>query len=98
MGISNPPPLIGFSQLDEIRLAALTISRYCRDVLAGDAAKFDAVASRVKGRAVVASDKGTNHPTGASRPSKWKSLTPACFPQFSPRMDSFSGKFTLSVI
>ena len=35
----------GFSQLDDIRIAALTISRYCRDVLAGDAAKFVAVAS-----------------------------------------------------
>jgi hypothetical protein len=35
----------GFSQLDDIRIAALTISRYCRDVLAGDAAKFDAVAN-----------------------------------------------------
>ena len=35
----------GFSPLDDIRLAALTISRYCRDVLAGDAAKFDAVAN-----------------------------------------------------
>jgi len=34
----------GFSQLDDIRVIALTISRYCRDVLAGDAAKFDAVA------------------------------------------------------
>ena len=35
----------GFSQLDDIRIAALAISRYCRDVLAGDAAKFDAVAN-----------------------------------------------------
>jgi hypothetical protein len=35
----------GFSQLDDIRIAALTMSRYCRDVLAGDAAKFDAVAN-----------------------------------------------------
>ena len=35
----------GLSQLDDIRIAALTISRYCRDVLAGDAAKFDAVAN-----------------------------------------------------
>ena len=35
----------GFSQLDDIRTAALTISRYCRDVLAGDAAKFDAVSN-----------------------------------------------------
>lgn len=35
----------GFSQLDDIRIAALTMARYCRDVLAGDAAKFDAVAN-----------------------------------------------------
>lgn len=35
----------GFSQLDDVRIAALTISRYCRDVLAGDASRFDAVAS-----------------------------------------------------
>jgi hypothetical protein len=35
----------GFSQLDDIRVAALTMSRYCRNVLAGDAAKFDAVAN-----------------------------------------------------
>jgi len=43
----NRPPFdsTGFSQLDDIRIAALTMSRYCRDVLAGDAAKFDAVAS-----------------------------------------------------
>jgi hypothetical protein len=34
----------GFSQLDDIRIEALRISRYCRDVLAGDAAKFEAVA------------------------------------------------------
>ena len=34
----------GFSQLDDIRIAAISMSRYCRDVLAGDAAKFDAVA------------------------------------------------------
>jgi hypothetical protein len=43
----NRPPFdsTGFSQLDDIRVAALTISRYCRDVLAGDAARFDAVAN-----------------------------------------------------
>ena len=43
----NRPPFdsTGFSQLDDIRIAALTMSRYCRDVLAGDAAKFDAVAN-----------------------------------------------------
>jgi len=43
----NRPPFdaTGFSQLDDIRIAALTMSRCCRDVLAGDAAKFDAVAS-----------------------------------------------------
>jgi hypothetical protein len=43
----NRPPFesTGVSQLDDIRIAALTMSRYCRDVLAGDAAKFDAVAS-----------------------------------------------------
>ena len=35
----------GFSQLDDIRIAALMMSRHCRDVLAGDAAKFDAVAN-----------------------------------------------------
>jgi hypothetical protein len=35
----------GFSQLDDIRVAALTIARYCRDVLGGDAEKFDAVAN-----------------------------------------------------
>lgn len=35
----------GSSQLDDIRIAALTMSRYCRDVLAGDAARFDAVAN-----------------------------------------------------
>lgn len=35
----------GLSQLDDIRIAALTMSHYCRDVLAGDAAKFDAVAN-----------------------------------------------------
>ena len=35
----------GFSQLDDIRIWALTMSRYCRDVLAGDTAKFDAVAN-----------------------------------------------------
>lgn len=35
----------GFSQLDDIRRAALIMSRYCREVLAGDAAKFDAVAN-----------------------------------------------------
>ena len=34
----------GFSQLDDIRIEALRIARYCRDVLAGDSAKFDAVA------------------------------------------------------
>jgi len=39
-----PCDATGFSQLDDIRIAALTMSRYCRDVLAGDAAKFDAVA------------------------------------------------------
>lgn len=44
---NNHPPFdsTGFSQLDDIRLAALTISRYCRDVLTGDTAKFDAVAN-----------------------------------------------------
>ncbi len=43
---SRPPfDSTGFSQLDDIRIAALTMSRYCRDVLAGDAAKFDAVAN-----------------------------------------------------
>jgi len=43
---SRPPfEPTGFSQLDDIRVAALTMSRYCRDVLAGDAAKFDAVAN-----------------------------------------------------
>jgi len=35
----------GFSQLDDVRIAALTIARYCRDVLGGDAEKFDAVAN-----------------------------------------------------
>jgi hypothetical protein len=35
----------GFSQLDDIRITALTMARYCRDVLAGDTAKFDAVAN-----------------------------------------------------
>ena len=35
----------GFSQLDDIRFAALRIARHCRDVLTGDVAKFDAVAS-----------------------------------------------------
>ena len=35
----------GFSQLDDVRVTALVMSRYCRDVLAGDAAKFDAVAN-----------------------------------------------------
>ena len=35
----------GFSQLDDIRSAALVMSRYCREVLAGDAAQFDAVAN-----------------------------------------------------
>ena len=40
-----PCDATGFSQLDDIRIAALTMSRYCRDVLAGDATKFDAVAS-----------------------------------------------------
>jgi hypothetical protein len=34
----------GFSQLDDIRVTALTMARYCRDVLAGDRARFDAVA------------------------------------------------------
>lgn len=34
----------GFSQLDAIRFTALRIARYCREVLAGDVAKFDAVA------------------------------------------------------
>ncbi len=34
----------GFSQLDDIRAAALMVARHCRDALAGDAAKFDAVA------------------------------------------------------
>ena len=43
----NRPPFdsTGFAQLDDIRIAALTMSRYCRDVLAGDAAKFNAVAN-----------------------------------------------------
>jgi len=43
----NRPPFdsTGFSQLDDIRIAAPIMSRYCRDVLAGDAAKFDAVAN-----------------------------------------------------
>jgi len=43
----NRPPFdpTGFSQLDDIRIAALTVSRYCRDVLTGDVAKFDAVAN-----------------------------------------------------
>jgi hypothetical protein len=43
----NRPPFdsTGFSQLDDIRVAALTMSRYCRDVLAGDAARFAAVAN-----------------------------------------------------
>ena len=41
----TPIESTGFSQLDDIRRTALTISRYCRDVLAGDAAKFDAVAN-----------------------------------------------------
>jgi hypothetical protein len=35
----------GFSQLDDIRVTALVTSRYCREVLAGDAAKFDEVAN-----------------------------------------------------
>jgi hypothetical protein len=35
----------GFSQLDDIRISALTMYRYCREVLAGDARKFDAVAN-----------------------------------------------------
>ena len=35
----------GFSQLDDIRIAALIMSRYCQDVLAGDASRFDAVAN-----------------------------------------------------
>ena len=35
----------GFPQLDDIRRVARVISLYCRDVLAGDAAKFDAVAN-----------------------------------------------------
>jgi hypothetical protein len=35
----------GSSQLDDIRIAALTMSRYCRDVLAGNEARFDAVAN-----------------------------------------------------
>ena len=41
------PPITptGFTQLDDIRITALTMFRYCRDVLAGDAAKFDAVAN-----------------------------------------------------
>ena len=34
----------GFSQLDDIRITALRIARYCHEVLAGDVAKFDAVA------------------------------------------------------
>src|SRR5262247_3705977 len=34
----------GFSQLDDIRITALRIAHYCREVLAGDVAKFDAVA------------------------------------------------------
>jgi hypothetical protein len=34
----------GFAQLDDVRVAALMMSRYCRDVLGGDAARFDAVA------------------------------------------------------
>lgn len=42
---SRPPfDSTGFSQLDDIRITALVMSRYCRDVLAGDAARFDAVA------------------------------------------------------
>src|SRR5262245_26851161 len=32
------------SQLDDIRITALRIAHYCREVLAGDVAKFDAVA------------------------------------------------------
>ena len=35
----------GFSQLDDVRRAAITIARYCRDVLAGDREKFEAVAN-----------------------------------------------------
>jgi hypothetical protein len=35
----------GFSQLDDVRVTALTMFRHCRDVLAGDAARFDAVAT-----------------------------------------------------
>ena len=35
----------GFPQLDDIRVTALVMSRYCREALAGDAAKFDAVAN-----------------------------------------------------
>ena len=35
----------GFSQLDDIRRAALVIARHCREVLAGDREKFDAVAN-----------------------------------------------------
>jgi len=44
---STRPPFepTGFRQLDDIRITALTMLRYCRDVLAGDAAKFDAVAN-----------------------------------------------------
>src|SRR5262245_62161280 len=44
---STRPPFepTGFTQLDDIRISAIVISRHCRDVLAGDAAKFDAVAN-----------------------------------------------------
>jgi hypothetical protein len=44
---NNRPPFesTGFTQLDDIRVAALTMSHYCRDVLAGDPVKFDAVAN-----------------------------------------------------
>ena len=34
----------GFSQLDDVRFEALRIARFCRDVLAGNAERFDAVA------------------------------------------------------
>src|SRR5437867_11677888 len=42
----NRPPFdsTGFSQLDAIRIAALTMSRYCRAVLAGGASEFVGVA------------------------------------------------------
>jgi hypothetical protein len=43
---TRPPfEATGFSQLDDIRITALMMLRYCREVLAGDAAKFDRVAN-----------------------------------------------------